>query len=138
MLIHLKRNERLFINGAVLRLDRRGTIELLNDAQFLLENHIMQVENASTPLRQLYFVVQTMIMDPQNAHLTGSLFQAQSVQIEMLAKTQAYLDLIQLVRSLVERENYFEALKVLRKSFNLEDDLINRTKSISLAVTRAA
>ena len=64
MLIHLKRNERLFVNGAVLRLDRRGTIELMNDAQFLLENHIMQPEDATTPLRQMYFVVQTMIIDP--------------------------------------------------------------------------
>ncbi len=32
MIIHLKKNEKLFINGAVIMLDRRGSIELLNDA----------------------------------------------------------------------------------------------------------
>ena len=138
MLIHLKRNEKLFINGAVLKLDRRGTIELMNDAQFLLENHIMQPEEATTPLRQLYFVVQTMIMDPQNAHLTGALFQAQALQIEILTRTEKYLDLIRAVRVLVEKENYFEALKILRKSYGMEDELIKGSQSNKAEGTRAA
>ncbi len=129
MLIHLKRNERLFVNGAVLRLDRRGTIELMNDAQFLLENHIMQPEGATTPLRQLYFVVQTMIVDPKNAHLTIALFRAHSKQIEHLAQTQSYLHLVRTVSNCVETENYFEALKMLRKSFSLEDQLIGVSTS---------
>lgn len=126
MLIHLKRNERLFINGAVLRLDRRGTIELMNDAQFLLENHIMQAEGATTPMRQLYFVVQTMIMDPTNAHLTNVLFQTNASQIELHSNTEGYRQVITSVRELVERKNFFEALKLLRRSFDLEDELLNR------------
>ncbi len=138
MLIHLKRNERLFINGAVLRLDRRGTIELMNDAQFLLENHIMQPEQATTPMRQMYFVVQTMIMDPLNAHLTIALFQSQAAQVELAAKTRSYLQLIQSVRSLVERENYFDALKVLRKSFGVEDELLSASSVNSNAGAQAA
>ena len=138
MLIHLKRNERLFINGAVIRLDRRGTIELMNDAQFLLENHILQPEDATTPLRQLYFVVQTMIMDPQNAHLTSTLFHAQVLQIANLARNQTYLELIESVRRLVERENYFETLKLLRRSFSMEDLLIQRTEEKKPETTRAA
>jgi flagellar biosynthesis repressor protein FlbT len=138
MLIHLKRNERLFVNGAVLRLDRRGTIELMNDAQFLLENHIMQPEDATTPLRQLYFVVQTMIVDPKNAHLTIALFRAQSRQIEYLAQTQSYLQLVKTVSNYVEGENYFEALKMLRKSFSMEDDLIGSSTPKSDQGTKAA
>jgi flagellar biosynthesis repressor protein FlbT len=138
MLIHLKRNERLFVNGAVLRLDRRGTIELMNDAQFLLENHIMQPEEATTPLRQMYFVVQTMIIDPLNAHLTSALFLAQASQIENLAHTQKYLNLIQAVRGLVEKDNNFEALKLLRKSFNIEDELIKASTNLETRNTRAA
>lgn len=98
----------------------------------------MQPEDASTPLRQLYFVVQTMIIDPQNAHLTGALFRAQTVQIEKHAKSQNYLQLIQSVRELTDRENYFDALKVLRKSFDVEDELIHRSENSLSAVTRAA
>ena len=40
--ISLKPNEKIYINGAVLRVDRKVSIELLNDVQFLLENHVLQ------------------------------------------------------------------------------------------------
>jgi flagellar biosynthesis activator protein FlaF len=53
--------ERLYLNGAVIRLDRKATIELLNDAAFLLETPVIQASEATTPLRQLYFVVQMML-----------------------------------------------------------------------------
>ena len=52
--ISLKANEKIYINGAVVKVDRKTSIEFLNDVQFLLENHVMLPENASTPLRQLY------------------------------------------------------------------------------------
>lgn len=138
MMIHLKRNERLFINGAVLRLDRRGSVELMNDAQFLLENHIMQVEGATTPMRQLYFIVQTMIMDPANAHLTLVLFKTNASQTEAHTNTESYLSIIKSVRGLVESEKFFDALKVLRKSFNLEDELLGNRKMLQTEKAEAA
>jgi flagellar biosynthesis repressor protein FlbT len=128
MLIHLKKNERLFVNGAVLRLDRRGTIELMNDAQFLLENHVMQPEAATTSLRQLYFIVQTMIMDPKTAHLTLALFRVHITQIRALVRTEAYLSLVNAVSEFVEREEYFDALKALRKAFATEDSLLSTAR----------
>ncbi len=60
--ISLKPNEKIYVNGAVIRTDRKVTLEFLNDVQFLLENHVLQPEDASTPLRQLYFIVQVMLM----------------------------------------------------------------------------
>ena len=51
--ISLKPAERIYINGAVIRVDRRVSLEFLNDVQFLLENHVLQAEQANTPLRQL-------------------------------------------------------------------------------------
>ena len=34
---------------------------------FLLENHVMQAEEATTLTRQIYFAVQVMLMDPTAA-----------------------------------------------------------------------
>jgi flagellar biosynthesis repressor protein FlbT len=133
MLIHLKRNERLFLNGAVIRLEKRGTIELMNDAQFLLESHIMQAGAATTPLRQLYFVVQTMIMDPANARLTLLLFEAQATRTEACASTQTYLKTITDVRALVGQQSYYEALKALRRAFKLEDEMLNNAQDTTEA-----
>lgn len=64
--INLKSGERIFINGAVLRVDRKVSIEFLNDVTFLLEAHVMQPEETTTPFRQLYFMIQTMVIDPSN------------------------------------------------------------------------
>ena len=60
--ISLKANEKIYINGAVVRVDRKTTVELLNETQFLLESHVLQPEQASTPLRQLYFILQIMLI----------------------------------------------------------------------------
>src|SRR5271165_5796995 len=64
MNITLRAGERLFINGAVIRIDRKATIELLNDVTFLIENHVMQAKDATTLTRQIYFAVQVMLIDP--------------------------------------------------------------------------
>ena len=122
MKIHLKRNEKLFLNGAVIRLDRRGSIELLNDAQFLLEAHIMQQEDAKRPLEQVYFIVQTMLMDPGNAQMVMHLFRAFAGKLRALARSRAYMTCLENVEQLVESADYFGALKMLRRSFELDDD----------------
>jgi flagellar protein FlbT len=48
MNITLRAGERFFINGAVIRIDRKASIELLNEVTFLLENHVMQAEEAGS------------------------------------------------------------------------------------------
>ena len=50
--IHLKPKERIYINGALIRVDRRVTLELLNETAFILESHVLPSEDAITPLRQ--------------------------------------------------------------------------------------
>jgi len=125
MIIHLKRNEKLFLNGAVIRLDRRGSIELLNDAQFLMENHILQQEEAKTPLQQVYFIVQTMLMDPTNAHLTMYLFDAYAEKLLSLNFQPTYRELIIAIKKMVETSNYYGALKILRQSFQLDRQFTN-------------
>ncbi len=74
MQISLKAGERIYINGAVIRVDRKVSLELLNDVAFLLEAHVLQVDETTTPLRQLYFILQTMLMDPLNAEATRALY----------------------------------------------------------------
>lgn len=137
MIIHLKKNEKLFINGAVIQLDRRGSIELLNDAQFLLASHVLQISDATTPLRRLYFVLQTMIMDPANSELTRSLFVTHVGQLTAVVERQQYLTLLSEVSKLAEAAEYFEALKLLRRNFAL-DDLIMSAAGRSPGVVQSA
>lgn len=125
MQIHLKRGERIYINGAVIRVDRRASIEFLNDVDFLLENHVIQAEEARTPLRQLYFVVQTMLIDPGNAGMTQQLYVHLSHRLSQAASTAEILEAVARADRLVLAGKYFDALKQLRGGFAAEDLLLN-------------
>ncbi len=121
MNITLRAGERLFINGAVIRIDRKASIELLNEVTFLLENHVMQAEEATTLVRQIYFAVQIMLMDPTGAASAAPL--ARSL-IESAIGVYRASDLIVGLKSVdasLLRGRNFEALKALRGLFAIED-----------------
>lgn len=119
MFIHLKRGEKLYVNGAVLRVDRRTSLEFLNDVTFLLENHVMQADEATTPVRQLYFVVQSMLMDPANAGMTAELYKHLSFRTRQATSGDIQCQ-IDLADRKVADGRYFDALKHLRSCFVLE------------------
>jgi len=135
MNITLRAGERLYLNGAVIRVDRKTTIELLNDATFLLENHVMQANDATTPLRQIYFAVQIILMDPTAAQTAGALAEKLVEQSLAAFRTPAIVEALQSIRSLLARGRNFEALKTLRGLYALEQQEMfpNREASRSAA-----
>ncbi|UIJ72894.1 flagellar biosynthesis repressor FlbT [Aurantimonas sp. HBX-1] len=125
--ISLRPGERIFVNGAVLKVDRKTTLEFLNDVTFLLESHVMQAEDATTPLRQLYFVVQMMIMDPNNSEAARQLFQSSRSLMLKTYRNRDIIDGLTEASELVERNRCFEALKRVRSLIPLEDESLGKT-----------
>jgi flagellar protein FlbT len=125
MRISLQPGERIFVNGAVLRVDRKVSVEFLNDVTFLLENHVLQSEDATTPLRQLYYVLQTILIDPANAPHTLVLFRHMHGALLASFDNHAILSEIKFIDGLVGNCRYFEALKRLRALFPLEDAILS-------------
>src|SRR5687767_4026952 len=117
MLIHLKRGEKLYVNGAVLRVDRRTSLEFLNDVSFLLENHVMQAEEAKTPLKQLYFIVQTMLMGPANAAMTAELYKHLSHRLRTTVADDQIIAAVDQADRKVLDGRYFDALKIIRSAY---------------------
>ncbi len=126
MKVSLRPGERIFINGAVLRVNRKVSIEFLNDVTFLLENHVMQAEAATTPLRQLYFIVQTMALDPSSLAMSKELFEKSQRLLMVAFSNLEILDGLTAVARLVEDDRFYEALKTLRGLFGLEDMILGR------------
>lgn len=120
MNITLRAGERIYINGAVLRVDRKATLELMNDATFLLETHVMQAEDATTPLRQIYFVVQVMLMDPASARTTAQLAGSLIEKSLEAFETPQIRQGLESISALIGRSRYFEAMKSLRAMYPLE------------------
>jgi flagellar protein FlbT len=121
MNITLRAGERFFINGAVIRIDRKASIELLNDVTFLLENHVMQAKDATTLTRQIYFAVQVMLMDPTSSASAAPLASS-LIQTALGAyRTPELISGLRGVAQSLARGRNFEALKALRALFPIED-----------------
>ncbi len=126
MHLTLRPNEKIYLNGAVLRTDRKVTLELMNDATFLMEAHVMQAEDTNTPLKQLYFAAQVMLIDPDTADKTLTIF------VEMLGKLlRTFTDpvIISGLRDcigLTEQEKIFDVLKVIRGLFDREAEIMGK------------
>lgn len=123
--VYLKAGERLFVNGAVLRVDRKVSVEFLNDVAFLLESNVMQSEEATTPLRQLYFVVQAILIDNGQATEAWDMYNALHTNfIKSFQHPEMQLGL-HAAREAATGGRLYDALRTIRSLFALEDELSN-------------
>lgn len=135
MQISLKAGERVYINGAVVRADRKVTLELLNDVTFLLEGHVLQAEETTTPLRQIYFVLQTVLMDPPNARAAVALFRQLHARTVESFRNDTVVTVLSSIAELVEADRVFDALRALRGLFPIEAAILAQAPA---ATTKAA
>jgi flagellar protein FlbT len=118
--ISLKPNEKIYLNGAVIRVDRKVTLELLNDVQFLLESHVLQIDEASTPLRQLYFILQVMLMNPTGANDAYEMFR-RSLPLMIASFSDPEISgTLKHIDRMVGEGHVYEALKAIRGLYPLE------------------
>ena len=120
MKIHLKKGEKIFVNGAVIKVDQKCSIEFLNNVAFLLEAHVMQAESAITPFQQLYFVIQTLLMSPESEAMTREMYWHHSDALHRVVENQVLTEGLLTVDELVKNQRYFDALKEVRKQFTHE------------------
>jgi flagellar protein FlbT len=123
--ISLKSGERIFINGAVLRVDRKVALEFLNDVTFLLENHVLQLEEATTPLRQLYFIVQMMLMNPEGVDQSMAMFRKSIPMLLNCFENEQVLAELKRIDGMVSSGRAFDALKAIRSLYPIEEKILN-------------
>ena len=121
MRLTLKAGDKVYINGAVLQCDRKVSLQLLNDATFLLGRHMLQPEDAKTPLRQLYFVVQTLLIDPAGEGDVLKLFGKMMASLRESFENEDILAALDEVGEMVGAGRAYAALKTLRGLFALEE-----------------
>jgi len=136
--LYLKANEKIFLNGAVLQVDRKVAFELLNDATFLLENHVMQKEDANTPIKQLYFVVQLMMIHPNDKEQADLLFEQMTRNLLSTLETEALVNGVKQVMEEVENGKEFNALKIIRGLFPTEEEIMSAKKPTEDAIPNVA
>jgi len=124
--ITLKANEKIYVNGAVIRTDRKVSLEFLNDVNFLLEGHVLQPEDATTPLRQLYFIIQVMLMNPDGATDAREMLRRSLPLLLACFSDEAIRASLKHIDRLVSEGHVFEALKAIRSLYPMEAAILAR------------
>ncbi|WP_319532069.1 flagellar biosynthesis repressor FlbT [uncultured Cohaesibacter sp.] len=124
MRLTFKSGERLYINGAVFRFPQRTTIELLNNAEFLLESQIMQMDETTTPMRQLYYIAQMILTSPTNAKDAQTTFMHFARSLTQSINHYSLCAGLQEVVDMVNSGKTYDAMKKIRELYPLEDSIL--------------
>ena len=125
--IRLAPEERIVVNGALIQADGRCTLIFLNNVSFLTEKHIMPPQAASTPARRIYFMIQNSYMatDQERPPLLKTLegFIDDFFEATTIATIK---ETLQKIRELVERAEYYQALKLADTVMKHEDRFLSQ------------
>ncbi len=120
--IHLKANERVIINGAIITVPRACAIAVLNMASVLSERHILRPEDATTPARRIYFAIQSAYVASQEESI---MFFAEAERLlAEYSKATTVVEVKQVLDMILDRirsAKFYDALKIARDLINYED-----------------
>ena len=125
--ITLKPHERLIIGGAVLTNGASKTDFMVeNKVPILRQNRIINADEANTPARRIYFVIQLMYVNQDNLVEHHKLYW--ELVKDFVQAVPRALELIDTINELILKENYYEALKQARQLIDFEQEVIERVK----------
>ncbi|HRF07798.1 MAG TPA: flagellar biosynthesis repressor FlbT [Xanthobacteraceae bacterium] len=120
--VELKPGERIIIGESIVTNDdQRTRLVIEGDAPILREKDIMTVEEADTPCKRVYLVVQLMYLsrDPQNHH--DAYFRLVKEIIAAAPSTSRYFDRI---NNQILTGNSYKALKEAQSLIEYEKELL--------------
>ncbi|MEN6623306.1 MAG: flagellar biosynthesis repressor FlbT [Smithella sp.] len=122
--IALKPYEKIIIAGAVVTNGGSGTSLIIeNNVPVLREKDILKEENADSPARRIYFVVQLMYLDENNLALHHQSYWG--LVRDFLSAAPSSMDLIRKISVFILNAEYYKALKLVQKLIDYEQFLIS-------------
>lgn len=128
LVLDLRKGESLLINGTELRFVGAAKIELRGPARFLFGKQVMLPNEASTPARRLYFVIQRAYVGE-----LGERASALNTARELIAACQRAMPppevrkALARILALMEADECYRALKLIRSIIQYEDDVLGRS-----------
>lgn len=129
--LSLRPGEKFVLNGAVVQNgDRRGTLVLQNKASVLREKDIMQVEEAVTPSRRIYFPIMMMYLDENSASDFQDEFILRLSEFMSVISNKEIIEACISISKFVIAGEYYKALMLSRKLMTYEDERLRDVSSI--------
>jgi flagellar protein FlbT len=126
--IRLKPKERVIIGGAVVTNGNNNSdLVVENNIPILREKDIMDKEDANTPCRRIYFVIQLMYVDEKNiADLYNTYWKLVRDLVDASPSTIFFID--QISQHILSGQ-YYKALKVAYKLIEYEQEVVKNVRS---------
>jgi flagellar protein FlbT len=127
LVLELKQDELIIINGAAIRFRNKSRIEITGKARFLFGKQILAPEDATTPAAQIYHDIQTIYIG--NREERAEALAAVRIRIgDFKASAQSPLaaEILDNMLHLVEADDCYEALKLARRIMRHEAALTEK------------
>lgn len=123
LVIDLKPGEKILIGEVVITNDAQRTrLHIAGDAPILREKDVMKEEEANSPCKQLYFIVQAMYLSRTPKDLQKSYFDL--VQDVQKAAPSCSIFIAQMNAEIMN-DSYYKAMKLGKQLIEHEQELIN-------------
>lgn len=127
LIIDLKPGEKILIGTAVITNDAQRTrLHISGDAPILREKDVMQEEDADTPCKKIYFLIQCMYLAPDPKTYFDRYFNLIR-EIQDAAPTTTFFFLT--INELILEGSYYKAMKNARDLMSHEEELIERVRN---------
>ncbi len=94
-------------------------------SRFCSKNHVLQPEQATTPLRQLYFIAQMILINPEGRDQSTNMFRKSVSMLLNCFQHDEVLAELKRIDGLVASGKAFEALKAIRGLYPIEEKILN-------------
>ena len=133
--ITLKPHERLIIGGAVISNGNTKTDLIVeNNVTILREKDILNLKDADSPCKKIYFVIQMMYVDEKNiAEHHKTYWELVKDIVEASPSTRPML---QVISNDILHRQFYQALKATRKLIEYEREVINRVRTTTAGIQK--
>jgi flagellar biosynthesis repressor protein FlbT len=126
--LKLRAGESVYISGALIRNGSSSTeLEILNKVPILREKDIMLESDIGTPCQQIYYLVQTLYLQPDSASELLNMFS--KVSGDIVNAAPSLFSMMEDVHEKVSMQAYFDALKCAKKLIQHESTLVSHAKT---------
>ena len=125
--ITLKPHERMILGGTVITNGHsRSDFIVENNAPILRQKDIMSEQDASSPCRRIYFVIQLMYVDEKNLTTYHTLYW--KLVRSLVKAAPSVLGLIDEISEHLSNNRYYQAIKLARRLIQDEEEAIQHVR----------
>lgn len=114
-----------FVNGAAIMLTPEGGIKVAADAQVLTSSDFLaSAEEADTPTKKIYFILQSMLLDPEHDEIYRKELDALLCDRSEASGLTPVLNSLGVIQKMVKQGDVQSAMGVCRRLIDVDSTIV--------------